>query len=87
VLTWPLDAVADDRDDPASLEEWSLFHEEVGRLPEEVRVVFSLVYYEGKRCEQVATLLDLSDRTVKRRYRRVKTLLSRALRDRAAQLR
>ncbi len=37
----------DESHDPAQLAEWSAFHEQAGSLPDELRSVFDLIYYQG----------------------------------------
>jgi RNA polymerase sigma-70 factor (ECF subfamily) len=65
--------------EPESLLEWGHFHDVVGRLPEEEREVFDAVYYGGATQQEVAGMLGVSDRTVKRRWRSAKILLGQAL--------
>jgi RNA polymerase sigma-70 factor (ECF subfamily) len=47
---------------------WREFHEQVERLPEEEREVFDLVWYQGLGHTDAAELLQMSARTVKRRW-------------------
>jgi RNA polymerase sigma-70 factor (ECF subfamily) len=65
--------------EPENLLEWGHFHDVVGRLPEEEREVFDAVYYGGATQQEVAGMLGVSDRTVKRRWRSAKILLGQAL--------
>jgi RNA polymerase sigma-70 factor (ECF subfamily) len=58
----------DQGEEPGDLERWSRFHEEVERLPAEEREVVSLVYYHGWEQADVAELLQVSVRTVHRRW-------------------
>lgn len=51
------------------------FHESVERLAEEEREVFDLIFYQGLAQAEVAELLGVSDRTVKRRFRAAKLSL------------
>ena len=64
---------------PASLAEWTEFHQQVERLPDEAREVFDLVWYEGLSQVEAAALLGVPLRTLKRRWRAARELLSRAL--------
>ena len=64
---------------PESLQEWGHFHSLVGKLPQEEREVFDAVYYGGATQQEVAGMLGVSDRTVKRRWRSAKILLGQAL--------
>jgi len=65
--------------EPESLQEWVHFHSLVGKLPQEEREVFDAVYYGGATQQEVAGMLGVSDRTVKRRWRSAKILLGQAL--------
>lgn len=65
--------------EPGSLLEWNHFHTLVGQLPDEEREVFDAVYYGGATQQEVADMLGISDRTVKRRWRSAKILLGQAL--------
>jgi RNA polymerase sigma-70 factor (ECF subfamily) len=59
---------ADSSDGPARLAVWSEFHRQVEALPEEEREVFDLVWYQGLQHTEAATVLNVSARTVKRRW-------------------
>jgi RNA polymerase sigma factor (sigma-70 family) len=59
-------AVTDEN--PANLAAWAEFHTQVDRLPEEDREVFDLLWYQELSQAEVATLLNISERTVKRRW-------------------
>ncbi|HEV3344554.1 MAG TPA: sigma-70 family RNA polymerase sigma factor [Pirellulales bacterium] len=65
--------------EPASLAEWTEFHEAVRRLPEAEREVFELHWYEGLDQKKVAAILGVSDRTIKNRWRNAKLSLRRML--------
>ncbi|HEV3310504.1 MAG TPA: sigma-70 family RNA polymerase sigma factor [Chloroflexota bacterium] len=60
----PVD-LSDDLDD---LERWAAFHEGVERLPDEEREVVALIFYHGWSQRQVAEMLQMSTRTIKRRW-------------------
>jgi RNA polymerase sigma-70 factor (ECF subfamily) len=65
----PPDAVAGDGShDPARLASWGEFHERAGRLPDEEREVFDLLWYQGLTQAEAAALLGVSTRTVIRRW-------------------
>src|SRR5437868_14386815 len=49
-------------------EKWSSFHAAVARLPTEEREVLSLIFYHGWTHAAVAELLQISVRTVQRRW-------------------
>ena len=61
---------------PASLSEWTEFHERAATLPDEVRSTFELLYYCGVTQHTAARLLGLSERSVRRRFREAKLLLA-----------
>lgn len=65
----------DSTQDPARLAEWTEWHDAVGKLPEEEREVFDLMWYHGLTQPEVAGVLDISLRTVKRRWQRTRLLL------------
>ena len=53
---------------PGELEVWTRFHEAVERLPVEEREVFSLVLYHDWPQQDIADLLGVDVRTIRRRY-------------------
>jgi RNA polymerase sigma factor (sigma-70 family) len=55
------------------------FHESVDRLDAEEKEVFELIFYQGMTQVEVAHLLDVSDRTIKRRFRAAKLSLNSLL--------
>jgi RNA polymerase sigma-70 factor (ECF subfamily) len=66
-------------DSPESLAAWAEFHEQVDRLPDDEREVFQLLWYSGTTQREAAELLDISERTVLRRYCRARLQLRDAL--------
>jgi RNA polymerase sigma-70 factor (ECF subfamily) len=64
-----------------NLDRWTAFHEAVGRLPDEEREVFEMVFYEGLAKEEVARVLGVEARTVRRRWNRAKRRLTDELGD------
>ncbi len=72
-------APADPGDD--DLERWCRFHEEVARLPAEEREVVGLIYYHGWTQAQVAELIQVNVRTVRRRWEAALVKLHRELKD------
>ncbi len=70
---------SDDSEEPGSLEEWSEFHLEVEKLPNDELEAFNLVFYDGLTQEEAAKLLGISFRTFKRRWHSAKLKLRRAL--------
>ena len=55
--------------DPEQLAMWTEFHEHVQKMPDEIREVFDLIWYDELSSEEVAGLLGVSLRTVQRRWR------------------
>ena len=67
------------RDDPAILAEWAELHEHVARLPDEEREVMDLHWYHDLSQREVAALLCVSLKTVKRRWVAAKARLAARL--------
>jgi RNA polymerase sigma-70 factor (ECF subfamily) len=53
---------------PSKLAQWSEFHEKVEALPSEEREIFNLLWYHDLPQSEAATLLNLSERTLQRRW-------------------
>lgn len=62
--------------DPVDLMDWVELHERVDDLPDNERAVFQLIWYRGLSKSEVAQLLDLDIRTVQRRWRVAREMLS-----------
>jgi RNA polymerase sigma factor (sigma-70 family) len=56
-------------DPPEELEQWAAFHLAVGGLPAEQREVFNLHYYHGWKEKDIADLLQVETRTVRRKWK------------------
>jgi RNA polymerase sigma-70 factor (ECF subfamily) len=77
----PAEALAADpselADDSTELDRWTRLHEAVEHMPAETRDVFSYTFYHGWTQRQIAEMLDISDRQVRRLWveacRRLKT--------------
>ena len=54
--------------EPCSLAQWSELHQHIGGLPEEEREVVGLLFYQGLSQAEVAEVLNVSVRTVQRRW-------------------
>jgi RNA polymerase sigma-70 factor (ECF subfamily) len=65
----PLDPIDPNAADPRDLERWQALHEAVEHLPAELREVFGLTFYHGWTQAEIATLLGVSDRQVRRLWR------------------
>jgi RNA polymerase sigma-70 factor (ECF subfamily) len=67
--------------EPGRLARWTEFHTAAGRLPEEERAVFDLLWYQGLPQAEAAALLGVSVPTVKRRWLAARLKLRDLLRD------
>jgi RNA polymerase sigma factor (sigma-70 family) len=67
----PLDPIDPNVPDPRDLDRWQALHEAVERLPAELREVFGLTFYHGGTQQEIAGLLSVSDRQVRRLWRQV----------------
>jgi RNA polymerase sigma-70 factor (ECF subfamily) len=64
--------------EPTDLAQWTEFHEQVEALPEEEQEVFNLLWYEQLTHEQVADILGVTARTVRRRWQDARYRLQKA---------
>jgi RNA polymerase sigma-70 factor (ECF subfamily) len=55
--------------DAGDLDRWQALHEAVERLPVDLREVFGLTFYHGQTQPQIARVLSVSDRQVRRLWR------------------
>ena len=65
----PIDLESDETSEPAKLGRWTEFHEYVDTLPDEDRTLFDLLWYQGLTLDEAATLMDSSERTIRRRWK------------------
>jgi RNA polymerase sigma factor (sigma-70 family) len=65
--------------EPAALAIWTEFHEKVEQLPDEVREVVDLLWYEGLSQTEAAEVLGVAAITVKRRWAEARLRLGAAL--------
>jgi RNA polymerase sigma-70 factor (ECF subfamily) len=65
--------------EPTKLAAWGEFHEQIGRLPEDEREVFDLVWYQGLSHAEAAELLGVSTKTIQRRWHAACLALHQAL--------
>lgn len=61
--------------EPDDLAAWGDFHDEVEKLPEELREVFNLLYYDGITQQEAADVLGVGLSTVKRRWQEARIQL------------
>src|SRR5262245_16058701 len=59
---------ADLRGEPSSLAQWSDLHKQIETLPDDEREVVGLLFYQGQTQAQAAEVLDISMRTLQRRW-------------------
>ena len=69
----------DETMEPRTLDAWCDFHEQVGRLPDKERDVFYLIWYDGLSQKEVASVLNVDVRTVKRHWQSARVTLFEAL--------
>lgn len=75
------EGAADQTHDPQQLGRWTEFHEYVEKLPDEVRMLFDLLWYQGMTLGEAADLMGAAERTVRRRWKTARVNLYRALLD------
>jgi RNA polymerase sigma-70 factor (ECF subfamily) len=73
-------------DDPHRLAAWTEFHRQIDRLPDEDRETFDLLWYQGLSQAEAASLLNVSERTVKRRWQSARLRIHEALRGEMPEL-
>ena len=64
---------------PERLAAWTEFHQQIERLPDEEREIFDLLWYQGLSQAEAASLLNVSERTIKRRWQSARLKLHEAL--------
>jgi RNA polymerase sigma-70 factor (ECF subfamily) len=65
--------------DGEKLRRWTEFHEAVGRLPDDLRAVFDLLWYQGMSQAEAAALLGIAAPTVKLRWMKARLQVQQAL--------
>jgi RNA polymerase sigma-70 factor (ECF subfamily) len=65
--------------DGAKVQRWTEFHEAAARLPDDLREVFDLLWYQGMPQAEAADLLGVSVRTVKLRWMKARLRVQQAL--------
>ncbi len=61
--------------DPRRLEEWTEFHQAAEKLPDTIRDVFDLIFYNDLTQKEAAELLRVSERTVRERWQEARLKL------------
>jgi RNA polymerase sigma factor (sigma-70 family) len=69
----------DDGEGPVELESWTEFHDAAAALPDAIREVFNLIWYDGLGQADVASILGVSPRTVGSRWREARLAIHRSL--------
>jgi RNA polymerase sigma factor (sigma-70 family) len=65
--------------DPEKLQRWTEFHEAAARLPDQLRVVFDLLWYQELSQAEAAALLGIAVRTVKLRWMKARLQVQQVL--------
>lgn len=68
-------------EEPEDLSMWTEFHKRVDGLSGEHKEIVNLLFYEGLGQEEAATLLNVSLRTIKRRWQEAKLILQESTSD------
>ena len=79
----PLDQAGEMTCNPLQLAQWQELHEQIDALPDQLREMFDMLWYNELSQDQVAEIVGVSTRQVKRRWRDAKLALSEALGDTA----
>ena len=61
------------------MQRWTEFHEAVARLPDDLRVVFDLLWYQEMSQAEAAALLGVAVPTVKLRWMKARLQVQQAL--------
>jgi RNA polymerase sigma factor (sigma-70 family) len=65
----------------ARLVNWECFNEKLAQLPDELRQVVDLLYFQRMSQQDAATLLGVTDRTIRNRLRAVEDKMRRLVGD------
>ena len=68
-------------EDPSKAAQWGDIHAQVEKLPDELKEVFDLIWYHDLLQSEVAQILKVDVRTIKRRWRRARLELQTLLND------
>ena len=69
----------DDGEGPIELDSWTEFHDAAAALPDEIREVFNLIWYDGLGQAEAALILGVSLRTVGSRWQKARLSIHREL--------
>ena len=67
--------------DPSKVAQWADIHTQVEKLPDELKEVFDLIWYHDLLQSEVAQMLGVDVRTIKRRWRQARLELQTLLND------
>jgi RNA polymerase sigma factor (sigma-70 family) len=70
---------SDASNEPNRLAVWSEFHRQIDSLPDEEREVFDLLWYQGLSQADAASVLQVSERTIKRRWQAARLKMHEAM--------
>ena len=65
--------------DGEKVRRWTEFHEAAARLPDDLRAVFDLLWYQGMSQAEAAALLGIAVRTVRLRWMKARLQLQQVL--------
>jgi RNA polymerase sigma factor (sigma-70 family) len=65
--------------DPSKIQLWTEFHQCADQLPEELRLVVDLMFYQGFTQEESANVLAISRKVLRNRWTKAKLILSEVL--------
>ncbi len=85
-FTTPAAAAPDETYDPQRLGRWTEFHEYVESLPDDDRVMFDLLWYQGLTLGEAAEMLGAAERTTRRRWKTARIKLYRDLLDESPEI-
>jgi RNA polymerase sigma-70 factor (ECF subfamily) len=77
--TWPWRDPSSRTHDGEQVQRWTEFHEAAARLPDELRAVFDLLWYQGLTQAEAAALLGVAVPTVKLRWMKARLRVQQAL--------
>jgi RNA polymerase sigma-70 factor (ECF subfamily) len=70
---------SDETQDASRLDAWAEFHRQVAALPDELREVFDLIWYQGLSRAEAAEVIGISERTLMRRWQEARLAIFDAL--------
>jgi DNA-directed RNA polymerase specialized sigma24 family protein len=77
--TGPLHEPASSTANGEKVQRWTEFHETVARLPDDLRAVFDLLWYQEMSQAEAPALLGVAVRTVKLRWMKARLQVQQAL--------